>query len=94
MAAKPKSAEVSAAGGQGVAIQADVADEDAVEALFAETQRRFGGVDVVVPTAGQMGLAPLVDLNLDDLDRQHRINIRGTFVVSQQAVRRLRGVAA
>lgn len=42
-------------------------------------------------TAGQMKLAPLAELDLAELDLQHRINIRGTFVVCQQAVRRLRG---
>jgi len=37
-----------------------------------------------------MVLSPLVDLDLADLDRQLRINVRGTFVVDQQAPRRLR----
>jgi 3-oxoacyl-[acyl-carrier protein] reductase len=50
----------------------------------------FGGVDVVVNTAGIMLLSPIVQLDLADLDRMHRINIRGTFVVSQLAAKRLR----
>ena len=54
------------------------------------TEQVFGGVDVVVNTAGIMLLAPLVDLDLDDFDRMHRTNVRGTFVVSQLAARRLR----
>lgn len=83
--------DVATAGGQGVAIQADVADENAVKALFDQAEEQFGGVDVVVHTAGQMKLAPLAELDLAELDLQHRINIRGTFVVCQQAVRRLRG---
>jgi 3-oxoacyl-[acyl-carrier protein] reductase len=37
-----------------------------------------------------MLLGPLASFSLDDLDRMHRVNIRGTFVVSQQAVRRVR----
>jgi 3-oxoacyl-[acyl-carrier protein] reductase len=37
-----------------------------------------------------MLLSPIATLNLDDLDRMHRTNIRGTFVVSQQAARRVR----
>jgi 3-oxoacyl-[acyl-carrier protein] reductase len=45
---------------------------------------------VVVHAAGVMTLAPLVDTDLDALDRMHRTNIRGTFVVDQQAARRLR----
>ena len=82
--------DVTDAGGQGLAVQGDVADQNAVASLFDEAEQRFGGVDVIVHTAGQMKLAPLAELDLDELDEQHRINIRGTFVVCQQAVRRLR----
>jgi 3-oxoacyl-[acyl-carrier protein] reductase len=81
---------VEAAGGRAVAARADVAEPDEVDALLDTAEREFGGVDVVVNTAGIMILTPLVDLDLDDLDRMHRINIRGTFVVSRAAARRLR----
>ena len=86
--------DVETAGGQAFAVQGDIADEQAIAALFDQTEERFGGVDVVVHTAGQMKLAPLAELHLDELDAQHRINIRGTFVVSQQAVRRVRSGGA
>ena len=82
--------EIAAAGGRAVAVRADVADETAVAALFDRAEAEFGGVDVVVHAAGVMLLAPLVDQDLDVLDRMHRTNIRGTFVVDQQAARRLR----
>ena len=49
-----------------------------------------GGIDVLVHAAGIMVLSPLAELELDDLDRMHRTNIRGTFVVVQQAARRVR----
>lgn len=45
---------------------------------------------MVVHAAGKLALAPLVDLDLAVLDEVHRINIRGTFVIDQQAARRLR----
>lgn len=79
-----------AAGATATSVGADVADEKQVAALFDEVERLYGGVDVVVHTAGIMLLSPLVDLELADLDRMHRTNIRGTFVVNQQAARRLR----
>lgn len=41
-----------------------------------------------------MVLAPIAELDLDDLDRMHRTNIRGTFVVGQQAARRMRSGGA
>jgi 3-oxoacyl-[acyl-carrier protein] reductase len=83
-------AEVTGAGGRAVAVQADVADEHAVAALFDTAEQTFGGVDAVVNAAGQMRLAPVADLDLADLDATYRTNVRGTFVVAQQAVRRLR----
>ncbi|MBL6277257.1 SDR family oxidoreductase [Micromonospora fiedleri] len=79
-----------AAGGTAIAVPADVADPAAVAALFDTTEREFGGVDVVVHAAGMMTLAPLADLDLDQLDQLLRINVRGTFVVDQQAARRVR----
>ena len=82
--------EIVAAGGRAIVVRADVADEAQVAALFDEVEAEFGGVDVVVNTAGIMLLAPLAELDLDDLDRMHRINIRGAFVVTQQAARRVR----
>ena len=82
--------EVTAAGGEASAFRADVADESDVEALFDAAEQRYGGVDVVVHTAGIMLLSPLAEQDLDVLDRMHRTNIRGTFVVDQQAARRLR----
>ncbi|MGP4014526.1 SDR family oxidoreductase [Saccharopolyspora sp. 5N708] len=80
--------------GTASAFRADVADEDEVAALFDAAEQRYGGVDVVVHTAGIMLLAPLTELKLEDLDRMHRTNIRGTFVVDQQAARRMRSGGA
>jgi 3-oxoacyl-[acyl-carrier protein] reductase len=82
--------EIVAAGGRAMVVAADVADEAQVAALFDQVEAEFGGVDVVVNTAGIMLLSPLTELNLDDFDRMHRTNVRGTFVVSQQAARRMR----
>jgi 3-oxoacyl-[acyl-carrier protein] reductase len=82
--------EVVEAGGSAIAVRADVADEAAVAALFDRAEDTFGGVDVVVHAAARMSLAPIAILDLADLDDLHRVNIRGTFVVNQQAARRVR----
>jgi 3-oxoacyl-[acyl-carrier protein] reductase len=87
-------AEIAGHGGQALAIQLDVADEQAVDAAFTRIEQAYGGLDVVVNAAGIMPLAPLAELDLNVLDRVYRTNIRGTFAVSQQAVRRLRGGGA
>jgi len=86
--------EVVAAGGRALLVTADVADEDQVAAMFDQVEAEFGGVDVVVHTAGILLLSPLAELKLDDFDRMHRTNVRGTFVVDQQAVRRVRSGGA
>jgi len=83
-------AAITAAGGRAIPVGGDVADEHEMAAAFDAVEAEFGGLDVVVNTAGIMALSPIATMNLDDLDRMHRTNIRGTFVVSQQAARRVR----
>lgn len=82
--------QIRGAGGMALTAQGDVADESAMAAVFDRAEREFGGVDVVVHAAGRMQLAPVAELDLAVLDSLHRTNIRGTFVVDQQAARRLR----
>ena len=82
--------KVRAAGGHAITVGGDVADEVAMAAAFDAIEAEFGGIDVVVNTAGIMLLAPIATLDLADLDRMHRTNIRGTFVISQLAANRLR----
>ncbi|MEV7857338.1 SDR family oxidoreductase [Streptomyces hirsutus] len=81
---------ITEAGGRAASVRADVADEHAVAALFDRAEDEFGGVDIVVNAAGRLALSPIADLDLAVLDALHRTNIRGTFVVAQQAARRLR----
>lgn len=83
-------AAAEAKGAKAIAAQGDVADEAAAARLFDRAEETFGGVDVVVHAAGRMVLSTIADLDLTVLDSLHRTNIRGTFVVGQQAARRLR----
>lgn len=89
-AAEETVAAITGAGGRAVAVRADVAEEKEVAALFDRAEAEFGGVDVVVNAAGRMELSPVAGLDLAVLDALHRTNIRGAFVVAQQAARRLR----
>jgi 3-oxoacyl-[acyl-carrier protein] reductase len=82
-------AAITASGGQAEAMRADVADETEVSALFDRAEQAYGGIDVVVHTAGVMLLAPLAKADLADVDRMLRTNVRGTIVVAQQAARRV-----
>jgi 3-oxoacyl-[acyl-carrier protein] reductase len=83
--------EILGANGTALTVRADVADELDVERLFTETAEVFGGVDVVVhAAAGQVTPGPVVDFDPDTFDALLRTNVRGTFVVNQQAARHLR----
>ena len=82
--------EIKEQGRRGAAFAADIADEGAVSDLFDSIDDHFGRLDVVVHTAGINRPAALTELDLADLDAIHRVNVRGTFVVNQQAARRIR----
>ena len=81
---------ITSAGGRAMTVSGDVADEQAMDEAFDAVERSFGGVDVVVHTAGRMILGPLSDFDLADLDGMIRTNIRGTFVVDRLAAKRVR----
>jgi 3-oxoacyl-[acyl-carrier protein] reductase len=82
--------EIKDYGRRGAAFAADIADEKAASALFDAVDDRFGHLDVVVHTAGINHPVVLTDLDLADFDAIHRVNVRGTFIVDQQAARRVR----
>jgi 3-oxoacyl-[acyl-carrier protein] reductase len=82
--------EIEVVGRVGRAYQADVADASVMEQVFESVEEQFGGIDVVVNSAGIMPLAPVAALDLAVLDQLLRTNVRGTFVVAQQAARRVR----
>jgi 3-oxoacyl-[acyl-carrier protein] reductase len=85
---------IEKAGGTAFAVRADVGDETEIAALFDQAEAAYGGVDAVVHAAGRMPLSPVAELDLGELDALYRTNIRGTFVVDQQAARRLRSGGA
>ena len=58
--------------------------------MFDAAEQAYGGVDVVVHTAGVMVLAPLAEADLEAAERMVRTNVVGTLVVGQQAARRVR----
>lgn len=82
--------EIASAGGRASAFGGDVAEEADMIALFEHAEGAFGGVDVVVHTAGIMPLSTVVETELAVFDRVQRVNLRGTFIVDQQAARRVR----
>jgi 3-oxoacyl-[acyl-carrier protein] reductase len=82
-------AEIKAARGQAIAVQADVANAADVDRLFKEAADTFGGITVVVNCAGIMPLSPIARGDLDLFDKVIATNLRGTFVVLGQASRQV-----
>jgi 3-oxoacyl-[acyl-carrier protein] reductase len=82
-------AEIKAARGQAIAVQADVANAADVDRLFKEAVDTFDGINVVVNCAGIMPLSPIAGGNLELFDKVIATNLRGTFVVLAQASRQV-----
>jgi 3-oxoacyl-[acyl-carrier protein] reductase len=83
-------AEIKAtAGGQAIAVQADVANAADVERLFKEALDTFSGINVVVNCAGIMPLSPIAGGDLELFDRVIATNLRGTFLVLGKAARQI-----
>ena len=78
-------ADLKAAGGQGIAVQGDVADAADVARLFKESMEAFGRPDVVVHCAGIMPLFPIASGDVAAFDKVIATNLRGTFLILAQA---------
>ncbi len=89
-AAKVVADQIIGSGGDACVVQADVSDAGAVAAMFDTATQAFGGVDVVVNSAGIMKLAPVADITDDVVNETIAINLKGTFNVCREAARRLR----
>jgi rhamnulose-1-phosphate aldolase/alcohol dehydrogenase len=79
--------EALGAGDHAIGIQADVSDERAVQASIDRVVTRFGGVDIVVNSAGLSISKALLETTVEDWDRQHDVMARGSFLVSKHAAR-------
>lgn len=70
-------------------IEADVSSEHEVERMFKEVVEEFGGVDFLVNNAGIQISQPSDMLDASAFDRVLAVNLRGSFLCAQQAIRHL-----
>lgn len=76
---------VKQAGGDGIAVQADVGAEDDVKRMVAAASDAFGGLDLLVNNAGIEKQIPLLEMSLDDWTKVLRTNLTGGFLCIREA---------
>jgi 3-oxoacyl-[acyl-carrier protein] reductase len=82
--------EIERAGRKAIAIQADAADAEAVKAAVEKTVATFGRLDVLVNNAGTAIPKTFEETTLEEMDRVIDINVRGTFVATQAALKHMK----
>jgi len=82
--------QIRAAGGTALAVQADVADEAQVLAMFATVDAQLGRITALVNNAGVVDVpARVEEMSTARLRRMFEINVIGSFVCAREAVRRM-----
>jgi len=79
--------DIEKAGGRAIAIQADSADEKAIEAAVTRTREAFGALDILVNNAGVLAIAPIEEFTTEDIDRTLAVNVRAAVIASRAAAR-------
>lgn len=77
-------------GGKALAIQADAADAKAIQSAVDKTVSALGQLDILVSNAGIAVPKRFEDTSLEELDRLIDVNIRGTFVITQAALKHMK----
>jgi 3-oxoacyl-[acyl-carrier protein] reductase len=77
-------------GGKAVAIQADSVDAQAIKDAVAKAVSTLGGLDILVNNAGTAIPKPFEEATLEEFDRVLDINVRGTFITTQAALKHIK----
>ncbi|RYF42060.1 MAG: SDR family oxidoreductase [Comamonadaceae bacterium] len=89
-AAEAVAGEIRDGGGQAITVQADVAQEDQVLAMFAQVDAQLGRLTALVNNAGVVDVtARLEDMTVARIKRMFDINVLGSMVCAREAVRRM-----
>jgi len=79
-------AEIEAAGGQALALECDIRNEEQVKDAIAKCTEQFGKIDVLVNNASAISLTPTEQTEMKRYDLMHQVNARGTFMCSKYAI--------
>jgi 3-oxoacyl-[acyl-carrier protein] reductase len=80
---------IEQAGGEAVALRANVGKVSEVEALFSGALERYGHVNILVNNAGVMENMAIADMTEEVFDRHFAINVKGTYFACQQAMKHM-----
>ena len=89
--AEKVAAEIEKAGGKAITVQADVSRQADVDRLFEVTKKTFGTVDVLVNNAGVYEFAPIDQITEASYRRMFDLNVLGTVLSTQAAVKSMNG---
>ncbi len=79
--------EIKAAGGEAMAIQADVSKEDQVQAMFQKMFKTYGTIDILVNNAGLQQDAAFLEMSLKQWELVISVNLTGQFLCAREAAR-------
>lgn len=71
----------------GRVVQTDVSSEDSVLSLYQQVLAEEGRVDILVNNAGICRMIPILETTVEEWDRILGVNLRGTFLMSREALR-------
>jgi glucose 1-dehydrogenase len=77
---------IKANGGNAIALQADVSNEDQVKAMFQEMYKAFGTIDILVNNAGLQKDSPFEKMTLAEWQLVINVNLTGQFLCAREAV--------
>ncbi len=81
--------EIRAAGGDALAISADVSQRESVEHMFARAVEKFQRVDILCAIAGIAGGVPFLEMDDARWNRMLAVNLTGVFLCGQAAARQM-----
>ena len=79
--------EMASAGTDPMLVNADVSQADQAERMFSEVLYKYGRIDFLVNNAGIQVAEDTDKLRVEDFDKVLAVNLRGSFLCAQQAVR-------
>ena len=71
-------------------VPGDIGNKETGEKMVKSAVERFGSADVLVNNAGIFGMKPFLESTEEDLDKYIRINLKGTYFVTQAVVRQMK----